>query len=459
MFKALSRLLRAVYAPAPSALVQCLELHVNKEDSAPRERVNLTALVNNSAIRLEMVNNRQHLVLPSYTLPDNVIMNGLLYPHSEIERSYPTLEGTFAPLGHPVLDGTYIPAEMPEAINAHHIGAFNRNVERRGNRIYLEKYVDIEVAKRTEGGLRLFDRVGFDVEKGEMGVPTGNVHTSTGIFLHADLTANGEGYRGTARNMLMNHDAILLDEPGAATPDQGVGLMVNTLRVEDAVPLTANEVLSKLSYGNRQRMLSDAANLKWGGADKWVWVEDFDETTAIVHRDKESSAVDYSIKDDVVQFAEAEKPVTQKTEWVDKNPIVNRILQLIGVRVNSGPDTKPPVEDVPDMDRKELDEALAANAKTQGEALEKLFAPIAERLTALETNQKSISDSLTANSRAAEADKRKVVAEKLGQTVADALTGNALDEAHAKLVGAAGIVAGFQGNADTGAFTKTELAE
>lgn len=448
-------------------VAQPLQLHVNKS-TGERERVNLTALVSNSAIRLEVHNDRKHLVLPSYTLPDDVVMNGLLYPHSEIEASYKGLEGKLAPLGHPTVNGVYVSANMGEAINAHHIGAWNRNVERRQmpdgrSRVYLEKWVDIEYAANTEGGRRLLERVGFDIEKGVMGAPKGNVHTSTGIFLNADLgasgmTTNGTQYRGTAKSMVMDHDCILLDEVGAATPDQGVGLMVNNLRVEDAVPLTVNEVLSKQSYGNLQRMLSDAANRKWGAGDKYVWVEDFDATTAIVHLDGKSEAIAYSVKDGEVQFAEAGKEVQQKTEWVD-SPLVNRILQSFGIRLNSGPNTKPLVEVPPDMDRKELDEALAANAKTQGEALEKLFAPIAERLSKLETNQSALSESLTANARAAEADKRKVVAEKLGQATADSLTGNALDECHAKLVGSATIVGGFQANTGADGFQKTALPE
>lgn len=443
---------KAIEKPAVS-------LHVNTAAEPVRERVNLMALVNNSAIRIETHNNRKHLVLPSYTLPDEVVMNGLLYTHEEIERSYKGLEGTFAPLGHPTLDGTYIPAELPEAINAHHIGAFNRNVERRGNRIYLEKFVDIEVAKNIEGGRRLFDRVGFDVATEEMGTPTGNVHTSTGIFLSADLTANGEGYRGTARQMVMNHDAILLDEPGAATPDQGVGLMVNTLHVEDAIKINSNEVLSDLSYGNLQRMLSDAANLKWGGGDKWVWVEDFDSVTAVVHRDKESSAVNYTIKDGVVTFADAEKPVQQKTEWVDKNPTVNRILQWLGIGVNSQPVTKPTAEGELEMTPEELAAALAANNAKLMESVTALVAPVASAVTDLQANHKTLSDSLTANSRAAEADKRKLVAEKLGQAAADLLTGNALDEVHAKFVGSAPLLPGFTGNSEEDGFTQTKLPE
>ena len=439
-----------------------LQLHVNKS-TGERERVNLTALVSNSAIRLEVHNDRKHLVLPSYTLPDDVVMNGLLYPHSEIEASYKGLEGKLAPLGHPTVNGVYVSANMGEAINAHHIGAWNRNVERRGNRIYLEKWVDVEYAANTEGGRRLFDRVGFDVEKGVMGEPKGDVHTSTGIFLNADLaasgiTANGTQYRGTAGSMLMDHDAILLDEIGAATPDQGVGLMVNTVRVEDAVPLTVNEVLSKQSYGNLQRMLSDAANKKWGAGDKYVWVEDFDATTAIVHLDGKSEAIAYSVKDGGVQFAEVGKEVQQKTEWVD-SPLVNRFLQSLGFRLNSGPNTKPTAEGENDMDPKELAALLAANQTETLAAVKALLDPVATSVATLQANQTALSESLTANARAAEADKRKVVAEKLGQATADSLTGNALDECHAKLVGSAPIVGGFQANTGADGFQKTALPE
>lgn len=455
MFKALRWIIRNVYGAAPDP-APAISLHVNKGAEPETVRVNLRYKVNNADVQRGVVHNgRKHTVIPSYTLPDEVVMNGLLYTHEEIEASYKGLEGTLAPLGHPTLDGVYIPANTAEAINAHHVGAFNRNVERRGNRVFVEKWVDEEYAANTEGGRKLFDAL----DKGEP------IHTSTGIFLHADLTANGtaangKAYRGTARHMVMDHDAILIGEIGAATPDDGVGLLVNTLNVEDAAPLAVNdEILSKLSYGNLSRMLNEAATLKWGGQDKWAWVEDFDSITAIVHRDGASSAVNYTVKDGVVTFAAEETPVQQKTEWVDKNPTVNRILQWLGIGVNSGPVTKPTAEGDNDMDRKELDEALAANAKTQGETLEKLFQPIADRLTALETNQKAISDSLTANSRALEADKRAVVAKALGQAAADLLTGNALDEVHAKFVGAAPIIPGFQGNADADGFTATKLPE
>ena len=114
-------------------------------------RVNVRVAVNAASIRREQHNGREHIVIPSFTLPDEVIMNGGLYPHDEIEKSYASLEGTLAPLGHPQVDGDYVSARQPEAINSYHIGAWNRNVKRVGNRISVEKWLDVEYAKNTKG--------------------------------------------------------------------------------------------------------------------------------------------------------------------------------------------------------------------------------------------------------------------------------------------------------------------
>ena len=120
-------------------------------------QVNVTTKVNSQSIRRETYNGREHLVLPSYTLPANVVMNGGLYPASEIDAHYQGLEGTLAPLGHPTVNGQFVSAFSPEGINVGHIGAWNRNVKKSGNRIYAEKWVDVQVANQSEGGRELLE--------------------------------------------------------------------------------------------------------------------------------------------------------------------------------------------------------------------------------------------------------------------------------------------------------------
>ena len=180
-------------------------------------RINVRSTVNAKAIRKEKRNGRDVLIVPSATLPDNVVMNDILYPADEIAKSFKGLERTPAPLGHPSINGKFVSASDPEGINLGWIGAWNENVRQEGGRVLLDKVIDVARAQESEGGRRVLNAI----EKGEP------VHTSNALLCELEA-ANGEvEHKFIARNMVWDHDAILLDEDGAATPEQGVGMMVN----------------------------------------------------------------------------------------------------------------------------------------------------------------------------------------------------------------------------------------
>jgi hypothetical protein len=182
----------------------------------PQVRVNVRSLANVKAVRKEKRNGRDVVIVPSATLPDDIIMNGIKYPSEEIEKSYLTLNRSPAPLGHPLVNGKFISARDPEGVNIGHIGAWNEKVRREGGRVLLDKVIDVEVANRTEGGKAVLAAI-------EAGGP---VHTSTGLLATMEAV-NAADHKRIARNMVFDHDAILLGEEGAATPDQGVGMLVN----------------------------------------------------------------------------------------------------------------------------------------------------------------------------------------------------------------------------------------
>lgn len=201
------------------------------------KHAHIVTRVNASQIKKEVINDEEHYRIPSATLPDNVVMNGGLYPAEEIEASYMSLEGAPAPLGHPKVGNQFVPASTPHAINKHWIGAWNENVRREGGRVLLDKVVNIRVANQSEGGRQLIQAI----EKQEP------IHTSTGLQLEIKV-ANGESrgkpYSWIAQNMQFDHDAILLGEPGAATPEEGVGMFVNASG-EQAEVLHANVEFSE----------------------------------------------------------------------------------------------------------------------------------------------------------------------------------------------------------------------
>lgn len=184
-------------------------------------RINIRSVANTKAAKKIRRNGRDLMVVPSATLPDDVVMNGIKYPADEIEKSFHTLERTPAPLGHPMVNGMFVSARDPEGINIGWIGAWNENVRRENGRVFLDKVIDVEVANRSEDGKRLLDAI-------NNGDP---IHTSTGLL--ADLMETGEDEpKYAVCNMFFDHDAILLDEEGAATPDQGVGMFVNGKQID-----------------------------------------------------------------------------------------------------------------------------------------------------------------------------------------------------------------------------------
>lgn len=183
----------------------------------PQVRVNIRTLANIAAVRKEKRNGRDVVIVPSATLPDNVVMNDIMYPADEIEKSFTGLNRTPAPLGHPTVNGKFVSARDPEGINVGWIGAWNENLRRENGRVFLDKVIDVEMANRSEGGKAVLAAI----EKG------GPIHTSTGLLANLEAANGDVQYKHIARNIEFDHDAILLGEDGAATPEQGVGMLVN----------------------------------------------------------------------------------------------------------------------------------------------------------------------------------------------------------------------------------------
>lgn len=348
-------------------------------------RVNVRTAVNNAQIRRDKRNGKDVIIVPSATLPDDVVMNNIKYPADEIAKSFHTLDRTFAPFRHPMVNGQYVSAREPEAVNDFYIGAWNENVRRENGRVWLDKVIDVEVANRTDSGKRLLDAI----NKGEP------IHTSTGIFMEVD-PANDAGFSYIAKNMYFDHDAILLDEEGAATPNQGVGMMVNSKK---EIPVI-NSVLDR-------------------AVDDLEWAASY-------------------LADAVERVQEAEK----------KQSVIDKILSALGItskdktpgeslKANGNSEEIPmPISEEEFKALADSVKALTANAENIASAVEKAVADAVAPLT-----QKV--DALTANAANAEKAERdeltaKVVANNLlTEETAKGLTINALRELAGKSSGEA----------------------
>ncbi len=385
-------------------------------------QVNITTKVNSQSIRRETYNGREHLVLPSYTLPANVVMNGGLYTEDEINAHYQGLEGTLAPLGHPQINGQFVSAFSPEGINAGHIGAWNRNVKKSGNRIYLEKWVDVARAGESEGGKELLERVAA-IERGDDVPP---IHTSVAAFL--DQLEPNEQQRATGADWVakihsMDHDAVLLHEVGAATPEQGVGLMVNA---DLAKPMSVNSgALVGESYREREQRLDRAAKAKFAaGSDEYAWVADFTDSQAVIIRNGGNAEVfGYKSEGGAITFEDTGTAVARQESWV--TVVANKFKSLFTPQEQPAPNHKTE-GDMP-LTTEEKQELISEIGKGLAANFADALNPIKDAITGLQANQDKLAETLTANSRAEEKAKREAVAAKHGDVVANALTGDALD--------------------------------
>jgi len=193
-----------------------------------RNRVNVLTVVNSASnITTETVNGKPHIVVRGITpVVDDIVMNRKLYPAAEIEKAYNTLERNPMPLGHPKVDGKHVSARDVQAVNEYHVGAWLQNVSHKDGKVTGDMYVNRQYAESSEKGKRLINRL----DEMLAGTNSDPIHISTGL-LYSGIAANGESkgkkYNEIATNMMFDHVAVLLDEPGAGTPAEGVGIFVN----------------------------------------------------------------------------------------------------------------------------------------------------------------------------------------------------------------------------------------
>ncbi|MGV3982905.1 hypothetical protein ACV8T2_24755 [Citrobacter freundii] len=391
-------------------------------------QIQVNTKVNSQSIRRETYNGREHVVIPSYTLPANVIMNREFYPEAEIAANYQSMEGTIAPLGHPTVDGHHVSAFSPEGLCTGFIGAWNRNVSLKGNRVYSEKWVDVERAMESPGGQRLMGRIAA-LENGESSEP---IWSSVAVYreqIPAPEELKKQGADWVVKIHSIDHDAILLDEPPAAGPEKGVGLMVNA---DQAISLQPNSgALIGESYSERESRLDRAVREKFAsGPEEYAWVADFTDTQVVIVRNGGKAEVyGYSSDGGKIKFDDSGTAVARQESWV--TIAANKFKALFTPQEQPATNHKtegdmPLTKEDTELLRKIVGEAIAANNDVT-------IKPLSESIAAIQTNQQQLSEALTANSRAEEKTKREAVAAKHGEIVANALSGDALDAMYKSL--------------------------
>lgn len=436
-----------------------------------RNRVNVLTVVNSASnITTETIDGKPHIVVRGITpVVDDIVMNRKLYPAAEIEKAFNTLERNPMPFGHPKVDGKHVSARDVRAVNNYHVGAWLQNVSHTDGKVVGDMYVDRRYAESSDNGKRLINRLDEMAAKANVEP----IHISTGL-LYSGIAANGESkgkkYNEIATNMMFDHVAVLLDEPGAGTPEEGVGIFVNSEGEEQPIEIanlsdgsncTKEGIVNKtkffftnassFSFDDISRAIGD--KLREGRTDdNWLWPETVWPDTFIYRDDTRYFKQKYLIDDEgVAQFVgEPQEVVRKPTEYEIKtngenNPMKDLIvnaLKAAGKPTDGKSDAelmdaynqmaaedataKAAADEKAKKEKEEADKKAKETATNSDEA-PAWFKPFADKLSTIENG-------LAVNSDKEKSEKRAAVKAKFGMTdiAVNALDGEPLNELFAQ---------------------------
>lgn len=275
---------------------------------------------------------------------DGIVMHNMVYEGAELAAGVVTLEGKPAPAGHPKNNaGQFVSALSGDALLYAHQGAVCRNARHEGGRTLVDVVVNAAAAKAHPDGARLIDRLDAAIN----GTNAEPIHVSTGLLVEP-IEANGEsrGKKYTRKATKLNYDhlAILLNERGAGTPEDGVGMFLNAAGAEEPVEVCRVEFepedkrtagwrawLNRLLFRRNAATELSFDQIREGlwaalraSAGEGAWVQEvFDRYAIWSDRDGKLYRQDYSIASDgsSVAFSGTAQEVRREVTY---QPVANR---------------------------------------------------------------------------------------------------------------------------------------
>lgn len=201
--------------------------------------------------RRERVDGRDYIVAPVSMVVTGVLpgsQGSLYYPPDEITRSVDAWNGMPVVMNHPYEMGSPVSARHPRILSKQGVGHIY-NSGYKNNKLRAEAWIDIEKANRVDPNL-----VG-NIERGN------RIEVSTGLFTDNEPRTgvyNGRQFTHVARNYRPDHLAILPNERGACSNDDGCGINVNA-ELTDTTTVEGNQVRLLRQIANNTSTLGEGA--------------------------------------------------------------------------------------------------------------------------------------------------------------------------------------------------------
>lgn len=201
-----------------------------------------------TSYRVDYLDGREHLIIPVVMMRSDVVMNGTLVPASEMYAF--SWNGVPVTVGHPA-DTTqnFVTANAPDIVENWVVGQiFNAYVVE--GVMKAEAWIDVAKANSKHGDL--VERI----------MSSQNMDVSTGFFskdVPATGTSNGRTYSKVASGILPDHLALLPDETGACSWEDGCGVRNKQEKkpMSKIVGNSMNDLLSSISIKANERGKDD----------------------------------------------------------------------------------------------------------------------------------------------------------------------------------------------------------
>ncbi len=294
---------------------------VKPEEVVQRFTVNLLP----SQCRVENLEGRPHTVVPMVMITQGVFngSNGpLFYTEEELSKTPQAWDHKPIVVYHPQdTTGDGISACQPSVINNQKVGIMlNTKWVGKGLKLVSEAWIENSKADTVD------PRILQAVQSKEV------MEVSTGLFVDKELNEgeyNGREYTGIARNLRPDHLALLPDQIGACSVQDGAGLLRNAAKKDSSGKLAQKVtnlikelglIDNELSFDNTRSALNAALREKFQtkkDGQPWLWVMDVYSNFVIYEMDGgKLFRLGYTNSDTGVSLSD-DKPieVTRVTEY------------------------------------------------------------------------------------------------------------------------------------------------
>lgn len=215
----------------------------------------------NQEISEKIIRGKKHIVVHGVThMIADTVMNDIYYSREEVEILCNSLENQqiIMPAEHPVDDeGNFMSASSPLALISNLVGAFAFNFSMRGDKLISDMAICPDIAMMNDYGADILNAID---NKDDMDM-------STGFYLTTEVgngvAPDGNEYSKTARNLKMDHSAILPISPGAKQSNEGVGMFANSALDAKGDTVTMDTFVSNMGAAQFNLPLSSVDATDW----------------------------------------------------------------------------------------------------------------------------------------------------------------------------------------------------